>query len=153
MLGYVGKKVDGTYVPFHWNSSLTREDVEISDDIFLIPRELSEAYRASKIDPTPAVVIEPKGTGSSGAPGTAPVAEDRASIPADNRRLVWSGDVPPQKWMNFYTKVLSKFAATAGLKLTLRVEVTPADGVSPQKVVETKLALRELGLNDTLEGE
>jgi len=28
--------------------------------------------------------------------------------------------------MHFYTKELSKFAATAGLKLTLRVEVAPA---------------------------
>jgi hypothetical protein len=66
-------------------------------------------------------------------------------------RLVWSGDVPHQKWMNFYTKVLSKFAATAGLKLTLRVEVAPAEGVSSQKVDETKVALRELGLKDSLE--
>jgi hypothetical protein len=74
-------------------------------------------------------------------------------IPANIPRLVWNGDVPHQKWMNFYTKVLSKFAATAGLKLTLRVEVAPAEGVSPQKVDETKVSLRELGLKDTLEGE
>jgi hypothetical protein len=53
--------------------------------------------------------------------------------------------------MNFYTKVLSKFAASAGLKLTLRVEVSPAEGVSPQN--ETRVALRELGLKDSLEGE
>jgi hypothetical protein len=44
-------------------------------------------------------------------------------------------------------------AATSGLKLTLRVEVAPAEGVSPQKVDETKVALRELGLKDSLEGE
>ena len=55
--------------------------------------------------------------------------------------------------MNFYTKVLSKFAATAGLKITLRVEVSPVDGVSPQKVDETKVALRELGLKDSLDEE
>jgi hypothetical protein len=66
---------------------------------------------------------------------------------------VWNGDIPHQKWMNFYTKVLSKFAATAGLKLTLRVEVAPAEGVSAQKAEETKVALRELGLKDSLEGE
>jgi hypothetical protein len=65
-------------------------------------------------------------------------------MPASIPRLVWNGDVPHQKWMNFYTKVLSKFAATAGLKITLRVEVAPAEGVSPQKVDETKVALREL---------
>jgi hypothetical protein len=49
--------------------------------------------------------------------------------------------------------VLSKFAATAGLKLTLRVKVAPTEGVSPQKVDETKVAPRELGLKDSLEGE
>jgi hypothetical protein len=68
-------------------------------------------------------------------------------------RLVWRGDVPHQKWMNFYTKVLSKFAATAGMKLTLRVEVAPTEGISPQKVDETRVALRELGLKDSLENE
>ena len=56
-------------------------------------------------------------------------------------------------WMNFYTKVLSKFAATTGLKLTIRVEVSPVAGVSPQKVDETKVALRQLGLSDALDSE
>jgi hypothetical protein len=55
--------------------------------------------------------------------------------------------------MNFYTKVLSKFAATAGMKLTLRVEVAPAEGILLQKVDETRVALRELGLRDSLEDE
>ena len=49
MLGYVGKKADGSYAPFHWNSSLPPQDVEISDDVFLIQRELAEAYKAGKI--------------------------------------------------------------------------------------------------------
>jgi hypothetical protein len=79
--------------------------------------------------------------------------EQRAGHLGNVPRLVWSGDVPHQKWMNFYTKVLSKFASSAGLKLTLRVEIAPAEGVSRQKVDETKVALRELGLKDLLEGE
>jgi hypothetical protein len=91
--------------------------------------------------------------GTSGTTGISPVTDGKSLIPASIPRLVWSGDVPHQKWMNFYTKVLSKFAASAGLKLTLRVEVAPPEGVSPQKVDETKVALRELGLKDSLEGE
>ncbi len=63
-------------------------------------------------------------------------------------QLTWSGEVPPQKWMNFYTKVLSRFARDAGLKLTVGVEIAPQGGVSEQSVEETKVALRELGLND-----
>jgi hypothetical protein len=153
MLGYVGKKIDGSYEPFHWNSSLPSQDVEISDDVFLIPRELAEAYKAGGISPTQGVVVGPTVAGSSGTTTASPAAHGKSPIPASIPRLVWSGDVPHQKWMNFYTKVLSKFAATAGLRLTLRVEVAPVDGVSSQKVDETKLALRELGLKDSLEGE
>ena len=67
--------------------------------------------------------------------------------------LKWTGDVPAQKWMNFYTKVLSKFASARGLKLTVKVEVSPDGGVSRQKLDETKSALRELGLNDDATSE
>lgn len=56
--------------------------------------------------------------------------------------------MPPQKWMNFYTKVLSRFAASKGLKITLTVEVSQENVASEQKVEETKVALRELGLKD-----
>ena len=44
-------------------------------------------------------------------------------------------------------------APGAGLKLTLRIEVAPAEGLSPQKVDETRVALRELGLKDSLDSE
>jgi hypothetical protein len=158
MLGYVGKKVDGVYAPFHWNSPLPSQDVEISADIFIIQRELAEAYKAGRITPTAGPIggTTPPGfsepTAISPPPGTS-VTAGKSSVPTSIPRLVWSGEVPHQKWMNFYTKVLSKFASTAGLKLTLRVEVAPADGVSPQKVDETKVALRELGLKDSLEAE
>jgi hypothetical protein len=62
--------------------------------------------------------------------------------------LRWEGPVPAQKWMNFYTKVLSKFAARKGLKLTVRFELDGDEPISPQKIEETKVALRELGLDD-----
>jgi len=151
MLGYVGKNVDGSYEPFYWNSSLLSQDVEISDEVFLIQRETAEAYKAGRMSPEPVVVVGP--TDLSEPTTTSLTTGGKAPIPASIPRLVWSGDVPHQKWMNFYTKVLSKFAATSRLKLTLRVEVAPAEGVSLQKVDETKVALRELGLKDSLEGE
>jgi hypothetical protein len=50
--------------------------------------------------------------------------------------------------MNFYTKVLSRFATTKSLRLTVAVDVAPDGGVSKQAMEETKTALRELGLND-----
>jgi hypothetical protein len=53
--------------------------------------------------------------------------------------------------MNFHTKVLSRFAATKGLKLTLTVEVTHEGSAFEQKLQETKVALRELGLKDDVQ--
>ena len=67
--------------------------------------------------------------------------------------MAWTGEVPPQKWMKFYTAVLSKFAATKGLKLKLTVEVAPEGGISKQKIEETKAALRELGLPDDINSQ
>ena len=55
--------------------------------------------------------------------------------------------------MNFYTKVLSKFVGGKDLKITIQVEVSPEGGVSTQKIEETKVALRELGLQDDLKIE
>jgi hypothetical protein len=49
--------------------------------------------------------------------------------------------------MNFYTKVVSKFTVSRGLKLTVTFEAAPEDGVSKQRVEEVKAALRELGLD------
>ena len=74
-------------------------------------------------------------------------------MPATASVLKWSGEVPHQKWMIFFTKVLSKFASVRGLKLTVRVEVSPEGGVSKQKLDETKSALREMGLNDEVNVE
>ncbi|MGC8625290.1 MAG: ATP-binding protein, partial [Phycisphaerae bacterium] len=63
----------------------------------------------------------------------------------------WSGEVPPQKWMNFYTKVLSRHVTDGGLKLTVNVEVNPDGGVSEQRLEEARAALRELGLSDQID--
>jgi hypothetical protein len=60
----------------------------------------------------------------------------------------WSGDVPHQRWMNFYTKVLSRFANTGGLRIAVTVDVAPPAGVSRAALEETKSALRDLGGGD-----
>src|SRR5262249_27637986 len=57
-----------------------------------------------------------RGTGSVTVAKKPPVREEPTS-------LSWEGQVPAQKWMNFYTKVLSKFAVSKGLKLTVRFEL------------------------------
>ena len=67
---------------------------------------------------------------------------------AGDRTLHWHGSVPSQKWMNFYTKVLSRFAAMPGLKLEVTFDVTVAPEQAASKGDEAKSGLRELGLTD-----
>jgi len=71
--------------------------------------------------------------------------------PQTHGTLRWSGDVPPQKWMHFYSKVLAKFVNKDGLNIRVGVDVAPDGGVSPQQVEEMKSALRELGLDTKVE--
>ncbi len=83
-------------------------------------------------------------------PATAVVAEAKPdSTSGMVTRLRWSGEVPSQKWTNFYTKVLSRFAVGKGLKLIVSAEVADPTGISQQKIDEMKVALRELGLADS----
>ena len=71
-------------------------------------------------------------------------------LPEKMGRLTWSGEVPAQKWMNFYTKVLTRFVKGGDLKINVSFEASPKDGISDQQVEETKASLRELGLKDEM---
>ena len=58
------------------------------------------------------------------------------------------GEVPHQKWINFYMKVLTKLVSRGDVKLRVDIEAMPKDGVTDQQVEDTKAALKELGLDD-----
>jgi hypothetical protein len=158
-IAYVGKKPDGGYEPFIWREgsqkAIRPEDVEVSDEVFIIRREAAEAVAAGATPPTtsdaprpqPPVVRPPT---PGGTPGQLPFPPGEPVAPRF-ARVVWEGDVPPQKWMNFYTKVLARFATQGGLSVALQVLVEPLGGVSQQQIDEMRAALRELGLEDRVE--
>lgn len=159
-LAYVGKARDGSYEPFHWQNGLSASDIEFSDEMFLIRRDVAEAYKAARSAPgleSGRPLSDPLRTepGADRVGVAAKPAEPPSTPPPFQKlkRLSWSGAIPPQKWMNFYTKVLSRFATLSGLKLSLRVEVTPSDGISIQAAEDMRVALRELGLDDRLDTE
>lgn len=153
-LAYVGKTTGGKYHPFFYERSINSSEIEISEEMFIITKDAADAYRTDATLPAnvqpdfsltpshgenPADMIAPdKTTNSSGVP------------PRTRTALNWSGEIPSQKWMNFYTKVLTKLGINSDLRLTVKVEFNPAGGVSSQKVDEVKTALRELGLSDKI---
>lgn len=107
--------------------------------------------------------IDPTGLFTAGqAPGPAIIRAQVAGMqatasvqvkpgPVKARRLAWSGELPVQKWNNFYMKVLARFATQHDLKATLTIEISGREGVTPQKAEELRVALRELDLDDYVE--
>ena len=67
--------------------------------------------------------------------------------------ICWRGNVPSQKWMNFYTKVLSKFATAPDLKIEVSFKVEVNHEQTASKAAETQSSLRELGLQERVDTE
>ena len=147
LIAYVGKSPDGEYDPFLYGAPLSANDVEVSEDVFIITGE--EAKKHIEPPKLTSIVISPQNVVIEPGKKQTFVGKGKEELePEEPKKLSWTGEIPPKKWMNFYTKVLSKFAASKGLKLNLSVEISPQGGVSTQKIEETKVALRELGLDD-----
>jgi hypothetical protein len=150
VFAYVGKGPRGTYKPFVLNQAMMKADVEFSEDVFIISKETAEAYISK--GGAPVETPQPEKTGEEQQPQ--PVGKGKRQMPAETQMLrgfSWAGEVPAQKWMNFYTRVLAKFSAAKGMKLTVKVEIAPDGGVSKQKIEETQRALGELGLQQELD--
>ena len=116
ILAYVGKK-NGDYEPFAYSQGFDRTDVEISDDMYIITKATAEAYKTLKETPPE---LKPPGPTGGRYHGVVPTGggeeEEEPVAPEDISKgklttLKWSGPVPAQKWMNFYTKVLSRFVS------------------------------------------
>ncbi len=153
LIAYVGRTTSEEYEPFVFGEDLSVADIEISDDVFILSKEDADSYLKrieQPPEPTPdPPVDDPNPLDTPPDPEPQP---DPDPVPGEVvRTLRWAGEVPAQKWMNFYTKVLTKFAADSDLRLALHVEVTPEGALSEQKIEETKLALRELGLEENVE--
>lgn len=218
ILAYVGKDGDGKYEPFYFGVSLTENDVELSEDMYLLTAEEAKKHieppRLAKLQIFPQYIqLQPNGQVQLAAKGydqhdrpyaleaivwsatdgtidaagryVAPAAPCSCTVSAvagevscsanvqvlektkpgggdggnggggggatEKKILRWKGDVPPQKWMNFYTKVLSRFAKGAGLTLKVEFQVDQNGDVTDAKVAETRTALRELGLCEDVE--
>ena len=166
ILAYVGKAAKGRYDPFIYKKAIREDQVEVSDDVFVICREKAEAYLAGAAPPEPTLpeplpfTLTGGETPKPSISGTGPTLpqpgggdpQPEAVQPAETvPGFQWSGEVPAQKWMNFYTKVLARFATGGGLKLTVTVDVNPPSGVTKQTLEEVKVALRELGVEEKLQ--
>lgn len=156
--GYVGKNAEGLYQPSFFGESLGITNIEITEEMYIVPKAVAESIASG-------VVLGPKDLPKVGPDGTVTTPVTPQAEPPKGAKsgespkvekvtsLKWQGEIPHQKWMTFYTKILSKFASPGGLKVNLEVEAKPEGGISKQKVEETKTSLRELGLSDNIKTE
>jgi hypothetical protein len=108
---------------------------------------------ANDIEATVTYTIKTEKYGDSSGSSSPKVSEDKSPFKTQSGAISWRGEVPAQKWTQFYTKVLTKYATNKDLELNLEVKITVKGDVSEQKQNETKIALQELGLSDEFEEE
>jgi hypothetical protein len=160
----------------YYKEELNPNDIDLSDDLYIINSTAADAYlqkvaqqqshasayMESRADgdqrQTPIeLAASPSGvaygqsdqTAAEGVSATGTGNYDGRSTSAATH-LRWSGQVPPQKWTIFYTKVLSTLVNTGELSLTVSVDAIPTSQVTLQRVETMKAALRELGLQDNV---
>jgi hypothetical protein len=161
VFAYAGKYTPNEYEPFYFRKPISAADIEIADDVVLLRREDAEAYlhrQTAAEEPEP-LVLKPTAQAPSPVivheigpdfqvtpePPVAPPPPTAQRVPS----VGWSGAIPPQKWMTFYTKVLSHFVqAYDGVTVTVGVDIRPGSGLPQGEVESLKAALRELGLDD-----
>jgi len=152
---YVGKSPNDEYNPFIFGEFLNVSDIEISDEFFIISKKDALEYKTNITKPeqeeeSPVILLPSEEPTLSPIIIDSPVDPEPVVKTSKIKKLRWTGEVPPRKWQNFYMKVLSKYATNDnGLKLNIDVEVAPEHGISEQVISETKIALRELGLDDS----
>ena len=147
--GYASRAADGSYHNVAIDDPAFGEaNVEFSEEVVLLPREVALRTKAQKEE---VEVEEPEKEKEAEEEkirrGTEVIIRPEVGLAG----ITWSGEVEPRQWMNFSTKVLSRFAGEPGLTVRVDLEAFPPEGVSQQKVEETKAALKELGLSEQVQ--
>jgi hypothetical protein len=151
--GYVGKAY-GEYqgLPRLEDPSFGPEEVEFSEQVVLLPREKALALLGAPPSSEEEAAGPPDAGGAAARPAaltveTPPAAPPVSLGPVRFSTLRWAGEVPPQKWTQFYMRILSRFATDPTLRLRVDFTVAPEAGISEAARSEVEAALRELGLD------
>jgi len=151
--GYVGKAY-GEYqgLPRLEDPSFGPGEVEFSEQVVLLPREKALALLGAPPSPEEEAAGPPAAGGAAARPAaltveTPPAAPPVSLGPVRFSTLRWAGEVPPQKWTQFYMRILSRFATDPTLRLRVDFTVAPEAGISEAARSEVEAALRELGLD------
>jgi hypothetical protein len=104
LLAYVGKTPSNEYKPFYFSQALMTADVELSDEMFIITKETAQAFLKERVTPpTPGTELPPAVPTPPIVVPAAGIGQPPSTTPSAAFGLTWTGEIPPMKWMNFYT--------------------------------------------------
>jgi hypothetical protein len=157
-IAYVSRLNNGIFEMFRYRENLQEYEIEFSDEVAIIRSEDAEAYihaiKASNSQDAvekaqePSYVPEPHILESQ-ADTNSTLNSANESVQNSVKTIWWEGEINPQKWILFYNRVLSRFANQDGLRLKITFEFNSSNGISEQKINETRSALRDLGFDGT----
>lgn len=146
--GYASLTPAGAYDNVRIGEAMGEADIEFSDKVVLLTKDEAGQAKARGEPTTPEGVTV---TGGERPHKDIIVPTDKGApvtVVKPYAGLKWEGQVPPQKWMTFYMKVLTRFADDPSLALNVKFSVSPTHGVTQEKVDETRASLKDLGLAD-----
>jgi hypothetical protein len=148
-----GQKADGGFDRVWFNESVAPDEVSFEPGVFLILKSRAKTLKTKPETipgdgPEPPPIPEPEPpSGPGGGGGAEPE-------PGPNIRVFRiSGDVPPEVWNRFGTKILPKLRSGSDLKIGIDFSVSMEESVAKNFEIELKQILDDLGLSGRVEIE
>jgi hypothetical protein len=106
-----------------------------------------ESMAQIRVEPRPVRPPQTEASGENGGQKTV-----TKGLQAEKTVIKWSGNVPKQKWTNFYTKVVSPISNNPGLSLKVELAISegPESALTQAQIERIRSGLRELGLDEEL---
>ncbi len=146
-----GKKPDGGYERVWFNETLPSDEISFESGVFLLLqskakflKEETEPIPGGSPEPVPIPEPEPK-TPSGSEPEPEPVPGLKTF------RII--GNMPPEVWNRFGTKILPKLRSGSELKIGIDFSVSMEAGVAKNFEAELRQILDDLGLPDRIKIE
>ncbi|MDA8161932.1 MAG: DUF499 domain-containing protein [Desulfobacteraceae bacterium] len=143
-----GPKADGTYERLWYHEMLAPDEVSFESGVFLLTKEkakalkeIPETQKPTEVEPAP--VYQP---GTTDQLVSEPATETPTIVNVSTIHL--SGEIPPELWNRFGTKILPKLRSGADLQVGINFKITLSDGQSKNIKAELKQILDDLGLAD-----
>jgi hypothetical protein len=129
-----------------FHQSLKEDDIEISEVLFLVKKEVVEEDKRKDHE---ILAIDPK-TAEDSNLGISLDTSAKDTVNFETATIAnWEAEVPPEKYNLLYVDVLSKFNAS-WISINMRIKIQSEHGISKHVLQEAKEELKNMGLSDMI---